>query len=427
MSRYWNARDWQGFLAALALVSAALPAFAQENPIPQLWEAVDASTGQLTSITDLQALKYVFPDSASVRRRLINAYLEAEREADALAEAVELVERGYAFSAAGQELLLTLGPSDKQRDMLALQARNGSAIEIGDRLAVVPAEVRLVEGVWRDPRSGDLFATSVVSRALYVRRGEREWTPLPLDGAGSLSGMAFDPASALLWVASGVFDETPEPETAFRGAIAIDPATGVEKRRFPAPEGASPGDLAVTANGTILASDPLSGAIYAGLPKDDALRVLIPPGTFRSPQGLVPWHDKGLLVSDYAYGLALIDPDVIPWRVTTDEPMLLDGIDGMWLHGDKIIAVQNGARPPRIVELTMSPDGRKVTSLRELERAHPAWTEPVGGAVAGDDLIYVATGQWDSFGKGGELRDGAAPQATELRTLPLVEGPAPPP
>ena len=37
---------------------------------------------------------------------------------------------------------------------------------------------------WSDLASGDLFVTSVVSRALHVRRGDGEWRPIPLAGAG---------------------------------------------------------------------------------------------------------------------------------------------------------------------------------------------------------------------------------------------------
>jgi hypothetical protein len=411
------------FLAAAAALAFAAPAAAEA---PE-WHQVDAAAGRIADVEGLERLVQAFPDSASVHLRLLNAYLETERPADALNEAVTLVERGYAFSSAAQQFLLSLGPTDKQGEMLALQARNGMAIEASRGLATVPADAHLVESVWRDPRSGDLFATSVVSRALYVRRGDGDWQIMPLAGAGSLSGLAFDAAAGVLWVASGVFDQTPDPQSAFRGLIALDPATGRETRRLPAPAGGSPSDLAVVEGGTILASDPLSGAIYAATMTDGALRELVPRGTFRSPQGLVPWGDEGLLVSDYAYGLALVDADARAWRVQADAPLLLDGIDGMWRYGDKVIAVQNGARPTRIIELSMSADGLRVTGMRVLERAHSSWTEPVGGAIVGDKLLYIATSQWGSYGSGGALRDGTAPRPTELRLLPLGEGPAPPP
>jgi len=132
----------------------------------------------------------------------------------------------------------------------------------------------------------------------------------------------------------------------------------------------------------------------------------------------VPW-EGGLIVSDYGYGLAFVDRAGKATRIQADAPMLLDGIDGMWRRGNDIIAVQNGARPARIVRLSMSRDGTHVTAMRVLERAHPSWTEPVGGSLAGDELVYVATGQWDRFGDGGTPRGERPPAPTEIRVLPL--------
>ena len=420
MGRYPNARNWQGILVALGL-SLAVPAIAQDDRAPPVWQPVDAETGRLTGITDLQALKLMFPDSAAVRRRLLNAYLEAERPADALAEAVELAERGYVFSAGAQEMLLTLDPTAEQRIALARQAAGAEPIEASRLLATVPSDVRLVESVWRDPASGDLFVTSVVSRSLQVRRGEGAWDPIALAGAGSLSGMAFDPRANLLWVGSGAFEQTPDPATAFRGVIAIDPVSGLEKRRIAGPEGSSPSDLAVAADGTVFVSDPVSGAVYRGGPDATTLDVLVAPGTFRSPQGIVVLRDGvTLIVSDYGYGLALVSARTgAVKRLATDAPVLLDGIDGLWRQGDRLIGVQNGARPIRIVELTLSADESRVIAASDRERAHPAWTEPVGGNITDGELVYVATGQWDRFGEGGEPVEERPPAPTEIRILPL--------
>lgn len=418
MGRYSNTRKRQGLAVAFALALAP-PAWAQDEAASPVWQGVGGEAARAAGITELQALLAMFPDSASVRRRLLNAYLEAERPADALAEAVELVRRGYVFSPGAQEMLLGLAPTEAQRGLLALQGANAEPVESSALLASVPADVQLVESVWRDPRSGNLFVTSVVSRGLHVRRGDGEWEAIPLTGAGSLSGLAADSASGLLWAGSGVFDQTPEPATAFRGLIAVDPATGREARRLAAPADASPSDLAVGEGGTVYASDPVSGALYAGRPGTEALEVLVPPGTFRSPQGLVPW-EGGVIVSDYAYGLAFVDGGSKVWRVAADLPVLLDGVDGMWRRGDRIVAMQNGARPMRIVELAMAPDGKSVRGLRVLERAHPGWTEPVGGNLSGNELIYVATGQWDRFGDGGVLTGERPPAPTEIRALWLA-------
>lgn len=422
MGRYANARNGQGVLAAIvfALMTAGV-ARAEGDPAPPVWQVVDETLGEVTPVTDFQGLVLMFPDSASARRRLLNAYLEAERPADALSEAVELVRRGYVFSPGAQDLLLSLEPTTEQRAVLALQERNAAPIEASRLLATVPAEVRLVESVWREPRSGDLFVTSVVSRALHVRHGQGDWRRIPIEGAGSLSGMAFDPTTGVLWVASGVFDQTPDPATAFRGLIAIDPASGEEKRRIAAPEDGSPSDLAVDAEGTVYASDPVSGAVYRAEAVSTRLQTLIEPGTFRSPQGIVAFPGTSLIaVSDYAYGLALIDVAAgTVHRIAADVPALLDGIDGLWLGGDRLLGVQNGARPIRIVELTLSADRTRVIAASDRERAHPAWTEPVGGNPSNGELVYVATGQWDRFGDGGALTGERPPVPTEIRVLPL--------
>jgi hypothetical protein len=382
-----------------------------------VWTSVDASTARLSTIDDLQALAARFPDSGSVRLRLLNAYLDAGRRADAAQAAAELIERGYVFSPRAQEMLLGLDPTDTQLAVFGLQEVRAEPIEASRTLTTLPAEALLVEGVAIDKKSGRLFATTIVSRALFELNRDGALRRVPLTKPGSLAGIVIDDTRHTLWAASGTYDQTPAADHGEPGIIGVNLDTGEVSRKVP-PDGATPGDLALGADGTLYASDPLSGAIYYAGPQIWQLWPLVEPGTFRSPQGIVPW-DGGLIVSDYAYGLAFVDSAGKARRVEAAVPMLLDGIDGMWRHGNEIVAIQNGARPARIVALTMSRDGMRVTALRVIERAHSAWTEPTGGALVGDDLVYVATGQWDRFGDGGAPSADNPPVPTEIRILPL--------
>jgi hypothetical protein len=416
MGRYrigWNRQGARWLIPALAALAVAGPASA-EAPV---WTAVDASTGRVIDIDGLQALALRFPDSGSVRLRLLNAYLDAGRRADAAQAAAELIERGYVFSAGAQEMLLGLDPTDRQLAVFSLQESKATPIEASRALTTLPAEALLVEGVALDKTSGRLFASTIVSRGLYELDGEGRWRRLPLAKPSSLAGMALDNPRHMLWVASGAYDQTPANDPGEAGIFGVNLETGEVSRKV-APGGATPADIALGPDGTLYASDPLSGAIYFAGPQIWQLWPLVAPGTFRSPQGIVPW-EGGLIVSDYAYGLAFVDSAGNARRIEAAVPMLLDGIDGMWRRGDEIIAIQNGARPPRIISLTMSPDGTRVTALRVLERAQRAWTEPTGGALVGDDLIYIATGQWDRFGDGGVPSAENPPVPTEIRILPL--------
>jgi hypothetical protein len=412
-----------GLLLSLAVAACAASGpsmVGSADPQVAAWHPVDASTGQIADIAGLEALAEAFPDSGSVRLRLLNAYLEGERTGEALEVASSLARDGYSFSPAAMDVLTSLIEKGEDVGWLGLSEANGGAIEDSRLLATVPAEARLVESVWRDPKTGDLFVTTVVSRALFVSRGG-VWEKLPVEGAGSLTGLAYDQASGLLWVASGLVEQTPEPETAFSGLIAIDPRTGVVKRRVAGIDSSNPSDIAVDGMGRVYASDPLSGAVFVAEPAATVLETLVAPGTLRSPQGIavLPGGDR-VIVSDYRYGLALVDTSTGEvGRMTTDTIVLLDGIDGLWLHRDRLIGVQNGSSPMRIVELHLEDSGTGIGLAVNLEAAHSAWTEPLGGSISNGELVYIANGQWDRFGPGGAPVDDKPPVPTEIRALDL--------
>jgi hypothetical protein len=321
-------------------------------------------------------------------------------------------------------LFTSLLGEGKDTGWLGTNEANGGAIENSRLLATVPAEARLVESVWRDPETGDLFVTTVVSRALFVSRSGA-WAMLPIEGAGSLTGLAYDQANGLLWIASGVVEQTPEPAIAFSGLIAIDPRTGAEKRRVAGIESSNPSDIAVDGVGRVYASDPIAGAVFVARPGATMLETLVAPGPLRTPLGIAVLPGGGRIIdSDYRYGLALVDTSTGEvGRMATDTIVLLDGIDGLWLHRDRLIGVQNGSRPMRIVELHLEKNGTGIGGVVHLEAAHPAWTEPLGGSISNGELVYVANGQWDRFGLAGAPVDGRPPVPTEIRALDLEAKP----
>ncbi|WEK46920.1 MAG: hypothetical protein P0Y56_01135 [Candidatus Andeanibacterium colombiense] len=403
-----------------ALLPAALLLAGAARAEPPQWRPVNAATGQMKAPEDLALLAQDFPDSATVHLRLLNALAEAGDTEGAGKEALQLAVRGYAFTPASEQVLSRYLDIDYAQWLASAMQVNRRQIQASALLASLPAEAQLVESIARDPKTGDLYATTVVSRALYVKRGAGEWQRLDLPGAGSLSGIAYDPKAKLLWIASGNVDQTPG-EKVKAALLGFDPATGTVVRRLETGGEGALGDVAAGDDGSIYASDPLRGIVYTAAPADIGLRVLVGPGMFRSPQGLVAVPGgKLLIVSDYRYGLAVLDiASGKASRLTAAKPALLDGIDGIWRNGRSLIAMQNGVSPKRIVKLDMAGDWRTIGRLTILESDHPDWSEPAGGTLDDGRLLYVATGQWDRFGEGGAPVDGTAPGATEIRALPL--------
>ena len=398
-----------------ALLTLAAPILAQEETE---WRPVDAETGQIRDVEGLKELAAAFPESGSVRLRMLQPLLEAG-EIEQLLEVLEwLGERGYVFGEVSrQQIPRLVGEEHAQsaQDLLIPQAEIIAASEV---VATVPADAGLVESVFQPPGEVVFVATSITRKALYIKEGDRDWLTVPIPGAGDLSGIVSSPDGMIGWVASGNVDGSAD-DSGFSGIIGLtgdfNNPEGVE-----APAGVTVSDLALGPDGTVYASDPLTGGVYFAVPGEHELEELVAPGTLRSAQGLAVSDDGlRLYVSDYRYGIAIVDlTDLSVDRLGSDVPVILDGTDGLWLHDGELIAVQNGTSPMRISAFRLSEDGMRVIEHRVLEQANPEWTEPLGGSIADDTLVYVGTGQWDLY-VDGELAQDAEPRPTQIRRLPL--------
>jgi hypothetical protein len=402
--------------AAACALALAAPLAAETPPA---WRGVDAAAGQIADVAGLEQLARDFPDSASVRLRLFNAQLQAGDGEAALASLRWLAERGHVFGErARAQIPELIGPAHAEAAR-ALLAVKPPVIAASTVFSTLPAEAGLIESVIVVPGEDGALASSVSRRTLFALARLSEWIEVPVQRAQALSGLAAAPDGSLGWVASANIDGSAPDPAGFTGLIGL---TGDmdDLLMIPAPDGVAVSDLAVGQDRTVFASDPVGGGVYRRRVGRTALEALVAPGTFRSPQGLAVSADGGrLYVSDYRYGLAVVDlASGAVSRLASDVPAALDGIDGLWRHGSELIAVQNGTSPKRISALRLSDDGTRITGHRVLEQAHPEWTEPLGGSIADGALYYVATGQWDRYDKG-KLREGMAAIPTVIRRLPL--------
>ena len=399
----------RGAFGAAALLLLAACAAPMTRPGEPMWP---------TPTLEPDALVASFPDSASVQRRQLSAAHDARDAAAVRAGLERLAAMGYAPS---QQTLDTLAVYLPEAEMTALRQRfaaNGARVQASRPFTSLPNSHRLVEGIAWDARTARLFAATVVGRALLVREA-RGWRAIEGLEAGSLFGLAVDNRRRLLWAASGVVEQTPNPETAFRGLIAVDLGNLRPVRRLAVPGEGSPADIAVAADGTVYASDPNTGAIYRAGPTDTALTILVRPGLLNSPQGLVPTPDgRRLYVSDYGYGLAEVHLSTgAVARLESDANTMLDGIDGLYPWRGGLIAIQNGTSPRRILWLTLTPDGDRIAGVRVLESNHPDWGEPTLGVVRRGDFLYVADAQWERSGEGGVVQGAWPVRATTIRLL----------
>ena len=405
------------WIGALTLALAS-PVAAQDIPA---WRPVNAETGKIQDVEGLESLTEAFPDSGSVRLRLLQAQM-AERDAEAVLESLKWLNmRGYVFSEGAQTQIPELLGVDHAEAAKALLIAEPKTIEASTVVATLPSEAGLIESVLKDPETGNLVATSYSQGAIWQYESPESHLEYSISGYSRFSGIAIDPVSNQTWISMGALPHPIEPAKTVPAltSLCLDlECTGqLSVVNFAAE---SLNDLHATHEGTLYASDSIGGGIYRRATNSKTLEQFIAPGILRSPQGIASsatW--PRIYVSDYRYGIAMIDTSKgVATRLASDVPVLLDGIDGLWMHNGELIAVQNGTSPMRISAFTLSEDGTRITAARVLEQANPGWTEPLGGSISDNALIYVATGQWDRYEEG-KLREGMEAIPTEIRRLPL--------
>lgn len=109
---------------------------------------------------------------------------------------------------------------------------------------------------------------------------------------------------------------------------------------------------------------------------------------------------KTVYVSNYWWVMAVDAASRKLSAVTAPVDFPLNGIDGLAFSRGSLYAVQNGIKPHRVVRLTLSSDGSRITAGRILEMNNPLFDEPTLGIVANGAFHYVANSQGGRFLKG---------------------------
>ena len=239
--------------------------------------------------------------------------------------------------------------------------------------------------------------------------------------------LGVDPKRRYLWATTVAMPENLRYQPADRGRSALlrfslQDAALLKRYDLPRDSEHALGDLTLSPAGDVYVSDG-HGPVYWVSHDDDRLRPLIPAGTFRSPQTPALSADgKTLFVPDYTRGISAIDLRTRESRLIPHPPELsLGGIDGLYLAGRSLIAVQNGTSPARIIRMQLDSSLVRIESFEVLESNSPELGVPTHGVVVGDRFYFLANSGWDRLQDDGQLKPGAvweAPSIREWRSSP---------
>lgn len=231
-------------------------------------------------------------------------------------------------------------------------------------------------------------------------------------GHWSVFGMRFHDDGSL-WFASAAVAQLEDvgDDLGKTGLFRLDTKSGEVTRSAILPQLADQqvlGDL-VIAGDVIYATDSLTGAIYRYDIEPGTFSTLLEPGVMRSPQGLVlDQSGRYLYVADYTDGLYRVSiADGVAARLELPGEIAIDyGIDGLYRHGEQLIAIQNGIRPHRVTAFELNDEGNGIVASRILAASLRAFDEPTLGAVRGGSFYFVANSHWNRFDRENRLPEG---------------------
>jgi hypothetical protein len=296
---------------------------------------------------------------------------------------------------------------------------NRTPVSLASTAFLLPDPSLLAEDVDFDPGSHRFFITSVREKKIIAVRSDRSIVDFARAPDGwPLMAIKVDSKHRLLWateVAVQGLYFSPEQDWGRSALLCYDINTGRLLRRIEGPHGSSLGDMALTTNGDVVASDGDGGGVYLLTEADKALKRL-DGGDFISPQTPTMHPDgKHIFVPDYERGIALLEISTgrVQWLESAGR-FALNGVDGLYFHRGQLIAVQNGTSPERVVVFTLDATLTRIESERIIERSTATLGDPTHGVVIGGDFYYIANSGWDVIDDHGDAKPGTKPSAPRV-------------
>jgi hypothetical protein len=165
--------------------------------------------------------------------------------------------------------------------------------------------------------------------------------------------------------------------------------------------------MTLTPDGDAIVSDGEHGGVYRVERVTQHIERL-DRGGFISPQTPVVAPDGlQIIVPDYPRGIGSLDlkSKRITW-LPTDGRHALSGVDGLYLSGNVLLAVQNGTSPERVIRFGLDTSRTHIATESLIERATATLGDPTHGVVVGNRFYYIANSGWDALDEHGNIKAG---------------------
>ena len=382
-----------------------------------------SKAGQLAAYAaHLRAMSEEYPYKSNLLPRLAVAYVQLGQEENANQTLQRFAQMGGTLAFRDPNLK-QFRDAGKLTSLTQIE-NNGKPQSSGSRLFALTDPYLLAEDIAYDPKTARVFLSSVHERKILscTSTGACETfaansLQLPLSGVLALR---VDASRRILWATSvgmKAVADMREGEDGRSSLLKFDLDTRKPLAQFEVPTTAKHAlaDMTLGADGSVYVADGRSGEIFTLKPGATHLEELLPHGTFVSPQTPTLSQDGSLLyVPDYTMGIAAVQLQTgkLEW-LTSAIPVALDCIDGLYLVGNHLLAVQNGTQPERIVSFHLrSPN--QVDSFKVLEANWKGLGDPTHAVIVDNSFYFIANSGWDRMDDDGKFSAGAPAEIWKL-------------
>ncbi len=445
-------------LVALLLAGACAIAEAQDKPAPaaaaagtppsladkaealtqaQINESRDVSAlsklgGVYNSIGDikrfswtLKRLTELIPDSGQLKLQLAMAYAQQDDKAAAYDTLVHMQGQGFGYDIANDSRFDKIHGTKVWDYIVTNLQANAKQFGEGKLAFELPKGDYLFESIGWDPKRKQFLIGSAREGKVYLADTSGKLSefikPSAENGVYAVFDLAVDAAHDKLYVASAgapYYKDFNADTYGKSGVVEFQLSSGkfVKKYVFPADSSELlPTSLTVGKDGHVFVADGEHGTIFRL--DGGELKLLVKNPLLTSIRGMAVSDDgRTLYFADYAMGIFGVDLAKSAPFVLGRNPdkLVLGGIVGLYWYDGCLVLIESGMVPQRVMRLKLSDDGRSVTTVMPLDVAQPAFATPTLGAVAGDDLYFIANSQRLLYDRYGVLKDAAKLEPTRV-------------
>lgn len=295
------------------------------------------------------------------------------------------------------------------RRVLAELAANARPILYSHQAFVISDAALLPEDIAYDSATGEFLLTSVLeARIAAIRPSGQMRTFTRAPDHWPMLAIRVDSTRRVVWateVALTGFRSVPRSDWGRSVVLEYDLHSGRLLRRIEGPRKSQLGDMALSPAGDLLLCDSNGGGLYWVRHGSEELTRL-PTDAFASPMTPAFITQRQAFVADYVRGIALLD--LAAGRVTW-EPMgrhALQGTDGLYWYDGRLLAVQNGLSPERVLSFTLDARRARITAQEVIESGTPA-LDPTHGVIVSGYFYYIKNSGWNELAADGTVQRGA--------------------